>query len=128
MSTRLSEKPNGENGKSDLSLIGIYLVTYALLFIFVLLAAFILFRVRINIVQIAYLAGNNSVTVKGISNLGVLITGVLLLVGIVASEDYLRNGVEKGVLWKRALRIFIIEASIITVSLSLYYIILAIAI
>ena len=128
MSTQLSEKPKGENEKSGFTIIGKYLLAYILLSLFVLLAAVILFRVRMNIVQIAFLVGLNSVKVKGISNLGVLITGLLLLAGIVASEDYLRNGVELGKLCKRALRIFIIEAGILIFLLSLYYIIRMIAI
>ena len=91
-------------------------------------AAFLLFRVRMNVVQIAFLAGKNSVQVKGISNLVILFTGVLLLVGIVASEDYMRKGVELGKMWKRALQVFLVEAVLITISLSLYYIIMMIVI
>jgi hypothetical protein len=122
MSRQISEKP-GKNGQ-----IATYVIAYFLLFIIVLLAVVLLFRVRMNVVQIAYLTGKNSVQVKGISNLVVLFTGVLLLVGIVVSEDYMRKGVELGKMWIRALRVFIVEAVLLIISFSLYYIIMRIVI
>lgn len=124
MSTQFSEKP----GKSKDGNIATYVVAYFLLFIIVILAAVLLFRVRMNVVQIAYLSGMNSVQVKGISNMVILFTGVLLLVGIVVSEDYMRKGVELGKMWTRALRVFIVEAVLLAISFSLYFIIMKIVI
>lgn len=124
MSTQFPEKP----GKSKDGNIATYVVAYFLLFIIVILAAVLLFRVRMNVVQIAYLSGMNSVQVKGISNMVILFTGVLLLVGIVVSEDYMRKGVELGKMWTRALRVFIVEAVLLAISFSLYFIIMKIVI
>jgi len=127
MSSQQIDTSNNKK-ESNPRLVGRYVLAYFLLLIFILLAAFILFRVRINIVQIAFVAGYNQVKVKGIANMGVLITGIILLSGIVVSEDYLRNGVEKKELWKRALRIFFVEATIIAFLLALYYIIFLIVV
>ena len=101
-----------------------YLLAYGLFAIFILVAVIILFRMRMNIIQIGFLMGYNQVQVKGIANLGVLFTGLLVLVGVVFSEDYLRNGVEKGLLFKRARLIFLVEGAIIAAQLGLYYLIM----
>jgi hypothetical protein len=104
-----------------------YIIGYTLFIIFLILAAFLLFRVRTNLVQIGYLMGYNAVQVKGISNLGVLFGGILILAGIIFSEDYLRKGIQQESLWKHALRIFIVEVGLIAFSFILYYVLIRIA-
>src|SRR4030042_6798348 len=98
-----------------------YLIGYVLFGIFILLLIFLLFRIRINIVQIGFLLGYNQGRVKGMSNLGVLISGVLMLIAVVFSEDYLRKGIEKDQMWIQLLRIFLVEGVVIALSLSLYF-------
>jgi len=116
--------PEKSSGKEQLQWIFRYLITYSIFIVFLILAAFLLFRLRTNVIQIGFLLGLNQVQVKGLSNMGVLIAGILILIGIVYSEDYLRNGIHENEMWKRILRVFIVEASLILFSLALYYILL----
>ena len=122
MSNDLSRQ-NEMKPEKRLQIAGRYILVYSIFIVFLVLAAFLLFRIRMNVIQIGFLLGYNQVQVKGFSNLGVLISGILILGGIVFAEDYLRKGVELGLMWKRLLRVFIIEAGIILLSLLLYYII-----
>ena len=104
-----------------------YIIGYTLFIIFLVLAALLLFRVRMNLIQIGFLLGYNAVQVKGISNLGVLFGGILILAGIIFSEDYLRKGIEQDRLWVHARRIFTVEIGLLAFSLILYYVLMRIA-
>lgn len=66
---------------------------------------FLLFRIRSDVILLAFQAGKNLVDVRGISNIIVVAAGVIMLVGVVYSEDYLRKGIFDGKLWKCILRI-----------------------
>ncbi len=123
MSSNISKQPE-KKPNQNLQIAGRYILVYLFFIAFLVLAAFLLFRVRMNIIQIAFLLGYNQVQVKGISNLGILISGVLILASIVFAEDYLRKGVQEGLMWKRLLRVFITEGGVILFSLLLYYIIM----
>ncbi|MCE5208124.1 MAG: hypothetical protein LLG42_07410 [Chloroflexi bacterium] len=102
-------------------IVGNYVLGYLFFAIFLFLLVFLLFRIRANVIQIAFLLGNNEVKVKGISNLAVLFSAIIMLAGIVFSEDYLRKGIAQNRMWKHILRIFIVTGSAILVSLGLYY-------
>lgn len=121
-----SEKENKNSNRTQLVLR--YIFGYLLFFVFLILSAFLLFRLRTNLIQISFLLGYNQVQVKGISNLGVLIGGVLILSGIVFSEDYLRKGIQQADLWPRVLRLFLVEGGLILFSFALYYVLALIAV
>ncbi len=119
-----TSKQKQKKPESRLQTAGSYILLYLVFIVFLVMAAFLLFRVRMNVIQIGFLLGYNQVQVKGFSNLGVLISGVLILAGIVFAEDYLRKGVQEGLMWKRILRVFILEAGVILLSLLSYYLII----
>jgi hypothetical protein len=104
-----------------------YLLCYTIFLMLVGLALFILFRVRSDIIVVAFWMGYNQVIVKGISNLGVMIAGIIILGGVIFMEDHLRKGVENGLFWKRALRLVVIELGIIALSYLIYFAVVLIA-
>lgn len=99
-----------------------YLICYLVFSVFAAAAALFLFRVRLNFIQISFYLGNNRIVTKGISNIAVLIFGILILSSIIFIEDYLRNGVHKGLFWRRVLQISIVEAILFALSMGIYYI------
>jgi hypothetical protein len=104
-----------------------YVLCYTIFLVLVGLALYILFRVRSDIIVIGFWLGYNQVIVKGISNLGVMITGIIILGSVIFMEDHLRKGVENGLLWKRALRLVLIELGIIALTYLVYFVVLQIA-
>ena len=86
-----------------------YLIGYLLFFVLCAGIAFIIFRIRTVFIQFAFLAGNNSVIVKGISNLGVMIFAIFALIGVLILEDYLRKGIQNGTFRKKFLKSLGIE-------------------
>ena len=90
-----------------------YLTGYLLFFVLCTGIAFIIFRVRTVFIQFTFLIGYNSVIVKGISNLGVIIFAILALIGVIILEDFLRKGIQDGTFWKRFLKSIGIEAVVL---------------
>lgn len=109
--------------KSNFRIAATYIIGYLTFTASLLLVVILLFRIRMNIVQIAFLLGKNQVEVKGLANFGVLISGIILLAGIIFSEDYLRKGIEKNRMWKHLLRIFLVEGTAVMISLGLYFLV-----
>lgn len=103
-----------------------YVVGYIFYAIFVLLAAYLLFRIRINVIQIAFLLINNAAKVRGISNTVVVISGIGIFAVVMFGEDYLRKGIEQHRMWKHLLRIFALTCSAILFSLGLNFVLLII--
>jgi hypothetical protein len=99
-----------------------FLTCYSVFAVLATAAALFLFRVRLNFIQISFYLGNNRVATKGISNVAVLIFGIVILSGIVFMEDYLRKGVNEGLFWRRVLQIVIVEAILFALSMGIYYI------
>ena len=98
-----------------------YIAGYSLFLVFLVAAAFLIFRLRANLIQIAFLLGYNQVKVKGIANLGILFGGILVLAGVIFSEDYLRKGIQKKQMLQHALHIFLAEISLFAISYLLYW-------
>ena len=90
-----------------------YLTGYLLFFVLCAGIAFIIFRVRTVFIQFAFLAGYNSVIVKGISNLGVVIFAISALIGVLILEDNLRKGIQDGTFRKKFLKSLGIEIGVL---------------
>ena len=93
-----------------------YLTGYLLFFVLCAGIAFIIFRIRTIFIQFAFLAGNNSVIVKGISNLGVMIFAIFALIGVLILEDYLRKGIQNGTFQKKFFRSLGIELFVLALT------------
>ncbi|MCJ7624032.1 MAG: hypothetical protein MUO76_11060 [Anaerolineaceae bacterium] len=98
------------------------MVCYSVFAVLAITAALFLFRVRLNFIQIGFFLGNNRIATKGLTNVAVMIIGIVILSSIIFMEDYLRNGVNKGIFWKRVVHIVIVEAVLFALSMGLYYI------
>ncbi len=108
--------------KAFLQKAGNYTIGYLLYALVLVALFFLLFRIRSDVILLAYQAGKNMVDVRGISNIIVLLVALIMLVGMVYSEDYLRKGIADGRLWNCILRIYIAAASAWAFWLVLFYI------
>lgn len=108
--TSLDKHPTNPK-KSFFRTAGAYIIAYLLFAIVLLSLVLLLFRIRSDVIMVAFELGNNRAVVRGLSNISVVIAGIVMLVGVVYSDDYLRRGIEAGKMWKHILRIFIVTAA-----------------
>lgn len=101
---------NSPSSKSFLQKAGAYVIGYLFLLIVFVSLIFLLFNIRGDVIDIAFFLGKNSVQVRGISNLAIMLAGIVMLVGLVYSDDYLRRGIIAGKMWKHILHIALAAA------------------
>jgi hypothetical protein len=103
---------------------GNYIAGYSLLALVMLALFFLLFRIRSDVILLAFQSGKNQVDVRGISNIIIVFAGLIMMVGVVYAEDYLRKGIPERRLWQCILRIYIATAGAWVFWLALFYILL----
>src|SRR5687768_10674296 len=88
----------------------LYLACYVLWLGFAALAVWLIFVVREVLFGLAVWLRFNPWQVRAVDDFGVVTLGLICLVAILVAEHYLRQGVVKHQLWRRAARVFAIEA------------------
>jgi hypothetical protein len=88
----------------------LYVACYALWIAFSALGVWLLFALRSLLFDIAVRLRFNPWQVRAVDNFGFVTLGMLWLVGIILVEHYLREGVPRQRLWRRAARVFVSEA------------------
>jgi hypothetical protein len=91
-------------------LVLLYLACYAIWLALATLGIWLIFALRPVVFGLAAWLRLNPWQVLALDNLSVVSFGLAWLVGILLLEHRLRQGVEKGRLWRRAARVFAAEA------------------
>jgi len=119
-----SNNPNNNTSKTK-SLFykaGRYLLGYFLFTVILAALFFLLWRIRADVIIMAYQLDYNIVQVTGISNYTIVIAGILMLVGVGYSEDRLRKAIEENRMWKPIRRIFVATAALWGIWVAIYYV------
>jgi hypothetical protein len=96
--------------RSFRQLLPLYLACYAIWLALAAMGIWLLFAMRPVLFDLAIWLRLNPWQVRALDNFSVIGMGLLWLVGILALEHSLRQGVEKNRLWSRAARAFLIVA------------------
>ena len=91
----------------------LYLACYALWLGLSALGVALIFQARSASVTLALWFRVNPWQVRAIDQFTVVTMGLIWLVGVFLLEHYLRQGVEKGGLWRRAVRVFLFEVAVL---------------
>ncbi len=91
----------------------LYVACYAIWLALAALGIWLLFEWQTTLFRLAVWLRANPWVARAIERFGVVTLGLAWLVGILWLEDYLRSGVEKDVLWKRAARATLIAALLV---------------
>lgn len=81
----------------------LYVACYAIWFALCAATFWLIVQLRANLLDLAYLTGNAREMVGLIDRFGIILLGILFIVIILVMEHKLRTGIEKGLLWRRAL-------------------------
>ncbi len=91
----------------------LYLACYVLWLGFAAGAVWLIFEVQSVLFVLSVRLRLNPWQVRAVDNFGIVTLGLLWLVGILVAEHYLRQGVVKHRLWRRATRVLVIEAVVL---------------
>ncbi len=92
-------------------LLPLYLACYALWLGLSALGLWLLFQAREAMFVVAVRLRFNPWVLRAIDQFGTVTLGLIFLVGLLALEHYLRQGVVKNRLWARATRVFLFVAA-----------------
>jgi branched-subunit amino acid transport protein len=95
---------------SSRRLLPLYIACYAIVLALAFMGAWLIFAARPVLFSMAVWMRLNPWQVRALDNFSVVTMGLIWLVGVLALEHSLRTGVEKGRLWGRAVRAFVIVA------------------
>jgi hypothetical protein len=96
--------------RSFRQLLPLYLACYAMVLAIAAMGVWLLFAARPVLFGLAVWLRLNPWQVRALDNFSVVTMGLLWLVGVMVLEHSLRQGVEKGRLWRRAALAFLIVA------------------
>lgn len=99
----------------------LYVACYVIWFALCALMFVLLVNLRSNLLDLAYLTGGRQEMVGLVDRLGIILLGMLFIVVILVMEYKLRTGVEKGLLWKRAIAGAAILVGAIVISNALHF-------
>jgi hypothetical protein len=102
-----------DSSRSSRQLVLLYLACYGLWIGLSALGVWLIFQVRSSLFILAVLLRFNPWVVRAIDQFGIVTLGLLWLVGMLMLESYLRQGVVKHRLWKRAARVFVFEIAVL---------------
>jgi hypothetical protein len=88
-------------------LLPLYLAAYTLWIGFSALGVWLIFALRSVLVGLAFVFRLDPWQVRAVDNFGFVTLGLIWLIGILVLEYYLRRGVVKNRLWRRAVRVFV---------------------
>jgi hypothetical protein len=88
-----------------------YFLGYLLYTVCMAALVFLLFRIDMDLTLILTALGDSKFQVRGITNWTVVIMGLLMLVGIGFSEDWLRKSIAENRMWKVLLRMYLATAA-----------------
>jgi hypothetical protein len=95
---------------SSRRLLPLYIACYAIVLGLAFMGVWLIFAMRPVLFSMAVWMRLNPWQVRAVDNFSVVTMGLLWLVGVFVLEYSLRTGVEKGRLWPRAWRSFLIVA------------------
>lgn len=121
--TKLEDKPTGFALPRWIS----YILCYLIWIVLAAGAVWLMLQLRINLLDIAMAANVNPWALGAIDKFGLLLLGLGWIVGVFIVENYLRLGVERGVLWRRIGRVTAIEAGLLLASYALSWVITGVA-
>ena len=87
----------------------LYLACYVLCIAFTLAGAWLIFEARPAMFALAARLRLNPWQVRAVDEFSVVTLGLIWLIGILWMEHYLRQGVPRNRLWRRAARVLLIE-------------------
>lgn len=93
-----------------------YILCYLIWLVLAAGAVWLMLQLRLNLLDIAMAANVNPWALGAIDKFGLLLLGLGWLVAVFIVENYLRMGVERGVLWRRIGRIAAVEAGLLLAS------------
>lgn len=99
----------------------LYVACYVIWFALCAATFVLIVNLRSNLLDLAYLTGGRQEMVGLVDRLGIILLGVLFIVVILVIEHKLRTGIEKGLLWKRALVGTAILVGAIVISNALHF-------
>lgn len=94
-------------------LLPLYAACYALWFALCAVGLWLLFQARAAIFAAAVQLRFNPWAVRAADQFSTVTFGLIYLVGILVLEHHLRQGVIKNRLWRRAARVFLVEAALL---------------
>ncbi len=99
----------------------LYVACYVIWFALCAVTFWLIVNLRANLLDLVYLTGGRQEILGLVDRFGIMLLGVLFIVIILVTEHKLRTGVEKGLLWKRALVAAAILVGVIVVSYILQF-------
>lgn len=99
----------------------LYVACYAIWFALCAATFWLIVNLRANMLDLAYLTGGRQEMVGLVDRFGIILLGVLFIIVILVMEHKLRTGIEKGLLWKRAITATAILVGVIVVSYILQF-------
>lgn len=99
----------------------LYVACYAIWFVLCAATFWLIVNLRSNLLDFAYLTGGRAEMVGLVDRLGIILLGILFIVIILVTEYKLRTGIEKGLLWKRAIKAVVILIGAIAISYVLQF-------
>ena len=97
----------GNSSQKSRQLLPLYVACYALWLALSALGVWLIFAVRPVLFGLAVQLRLNPWQVRALDNFGTVTLGLIWLVGMLLLENYLRQGVVKNRLWRRAARVFL---------------------
>ena len=76
---------------------------------------------RINLIDLVVILRLGPWILGALDKFGVFLLGLIWLACVIVLEGYLRGGVEKGLLWHRSGRVFLVEVVLVGISLGLQW-------
>jgi hypothetical protein len=110
---------HSDSPRNTRQLLPLYLACYALWAGMSALAVWLIFEVRPVVFGLAVALRLNPWQVRAIDEFGVVALGLLVLAGVLVLENYLRQGVARNQLWRRAARVLLCEAAALALAYGL---------
>ena len=96
----------------------LYVACYAIWFALCAAMFWLIVNLRSNMLDLVALTGGKSEMVGLVDRFGTILLGILFIVVILVLEHNLRTGIEKGLLWKRAIR----ATAILLIAIAISYV------
>jgi len=105
----------------------LYTICYVAWIALAVVGVWIILQLRLNLIDIAMALNIGPWVLGAVDKFGILLLGLVWIVGVFAAEGYLRQGVERGALWRRMGQVAGIAAIILAASYGLQWLMLYVA-
>ena len=109
------------NSRRFWHLLPLYLACYVAWGLLSALGLWLVLLWRINLIDLVVLLRLGPWILGALDKFGVFLLGLIWLACVIVLEGYLRGGVEKGLLWHRSGRVFLVEVVLVGISLGLQW-------